>query len=118
MKKRSVSNSLLKRCLLFCEDTAFNYTSFRRVMIFLTGLHYSRPPDMTRLEWDQELHDFQNVLPPDLRSLILEVERQQKPLARPDIAAPIADVLKSKFVSNSSSCSGKVRELFMDETFL
>lgn len=77
----------------------------------MTGLNYPQPPDMTRLEWDQELHDFQNVLPPELLSLIPEVERRQKPLMRPDIAAPIADVLKSKFISSSSSSSGKVREL-------
>lgn len=66
---------------------------------------------MTRLEWDQELHDFQNALPPELLSLMSKVERQQKPLARLDIAVPIADVLKSKFISSSGSYFGKVRKL-------
>lgn len=73
---------------------------------------------MTRLEWDRELQDFQNILPPKLRSLLPEVERQQKPLARPDVAAPIADVLKSKFISSSGSYSNKVRNLLVFEMFL
>ncbi|VDK73203.1 unnamed protein product [Litomosoides sigmodontis] len=94
------------------EEEPMKQARFKHYVNYLKrGLHYPQPPDMTRLEWDQELHDFQNVLPPELLSLIPEVERQQKPLASPNLAAPIADVLKSKFISSSSSSSGKMREI-------
>ncbi|EFO24081.2 G-patch domain-containing protein [Loa loa] len=94
------------------EEEPMKQARFKQYVNYLKrGLHYPQPSDMTRLEWDQELHDFQNLLPPELQPLILEVEKQQRPLARPDIAASIADVLKSKFISTSSSCSGKMREV-------
>uniref|UniRef100_A0A0R3RSN5 G-patch domain-containing protein n=1 Tax=Elaeophora elaphi TaxID=1147741 RepID=A0A0R3RSN5_9BILA len=94
------------------EEEPMKQARFKQYVNYLKrGLHYPQPPDMTRLEWDQELHDFQNVLPPELLSLISEVEKQQKPLARPDLAAPIADVLKSKFISSSGSSSGKIKEI-------
>ncbi|VDO24610.1 unnamed protein product [Onchocerca flexuosa] len=100
------------------EENPMKQARFKQYVNYLKrGLNYPQPSDMTRLEWDQELQDFQNVLPPELQSLISEVERQQKPLACPDIAAPIADVLKSKFISSSSSNSGKMKETESNERF-
>ncbi|VDK62105.1 unnamed protein product [Onchocerca ochengi] len=100
------------------EENPMKQARFKQYVNYLKrGLNYPQPSDMTRLEWDQELHDFQNVLSPELRSLISEVERQQKPLACPDIAAPIADILKSKFISSSSSSSGKMKETESNERF-
>lgn len=52
---------------------------------------------MTRLEWDRELAQFQDALPPDLRALLPEVRDRQKPLAKIDFAHPIAEHLKSRF---------------------
>ncbi|KAM3723706.1 G patch domain-containing protein [Dirofilaria immitis] len=97
------------------EEEPMKQARFKQYINYLKrGLNYPQPLDMTRLEWDQELHDFQNMLPLELRSLIPEVERQQKPLAHPNVAAPIANVLKSKFISSSNSCFGKMKE---DERF-
>ncbi|VIO91791.1 Uncharacterized protein BM_BM5278 [Brugia malayi] len=90
------------------EEEPIKQARFKQYMNHLKrGLHYPQPPDVTRLEWEQELRDFQNMLSPELRSRISEIDGQQKPLARPDVAAPLADVLKSKFISSSSFYSGK-----------
>ncbi|VDN04941.1 unnamed protein product [Thelazia callipaeda] len=75
------------------EEEPMKQARFKQYVSYLKrGLNYPQPSDMTRIEWEQELHDFQNVLPPQLRSLIPEVKKRQKPLARTDLAAPIANV--------------------------
>ncbi|EJW88539.1 G-patch domain-containing protein [Wuchereria bancrofti] len=98
------------------EEEPIKQARFKQYMNHLKrGLHYPQPPDVTRLEWEQELRDFQNMLSPELQSRISEIDGQQKPLARPDVAAPLADVLKSKFIPSSSSYSGKMKEIENDE---
>ncbi|VDK55074.1 unnamed protein product [Gongylonema pulchrum] len=101
------SEDLLKNAF---EEEPMKQARFKQYVHYLKrGLSFPRPLDLTTLEWEQELSDFQNILPPELRSLLPEVRMRQKPLVRIDIAAPIADVLKSKFTSSSgASSSSKV----------
>lgn len=55
---------------------------------------------MTSLEWDRELREFNAVLPPHLRALLPEVKSRQEPLAPVEVSLPIAQALKTKFVSS------------------
>uniref|UniRef100_A0A914R680 Uncharacterized protein n=1 Tax=Parascaris equorum TaxID=6256 RepID=A0A914R680_PAREQ len=63
------------------------------------GLSFPQPLEMTSLEWENELVEFQRILPPHLRSLLPEVKARQLPLANAEFAIPIAQALKSKAVA-------------------
>ncbi|VDN31547.1 unnamed protein product [Gongylonema pulchrum] len=106
------SEDLLKNAF---EEEPMKQARFKQYVHYLKrGLSFPRPSDLTTLEWEQELSDFQNILPPELRSLLPEVRMRQKPLVRIDIAAPIADVLKSKFTSSSGASSSS--KMFGEKT--
>lgn len=64
---------------------------------------------MTRLEWENELAQFQEVLSPELRALIPEVRDRQKPLAKIGFARPIADHLNSRFEKESGGDAEDVK---------
>uniref|UniRef100_A0A915PBV7 G-patch domain-containing protein n=1 Tax=Setaria digitata TaxID=48799 RepID=A0A915PBV7_9BILA len=107
------SGSVIKNAF---DEEPMKQARFKQYVNYLKrGLNYPKPSDMTRLEWDQELRDFQNLLPSELRLLVTEVEKRQKPLAGLEVAAPIADVLKLKFISSANSYSGKMKEVESDE---
>ncbi|MFH4976478.1 hypothetical protein AB6A40_003187 [Gnathostoma spinigerum] len=83
------------------EDEPMKQARFKQYVSYLKrGLSFPKPPELTRLEWDQEVTDFQNALPVKLRSLLPEVQARQMPLVKSALAAPIADILKSKFTSS------------------
>lgn len=73
-----------------------------------SGLYFPKPAEMMVLEWEQELDDFQKILPPYLKRLLPEIRSRQQPLASLEIAAPITSVIKAKFVSSGTQISPKV----------
>lgn len=65
------------------------------------------PLELTRLEWERELAEFDAHLTPELRALLPSVRSRQEPLANLKTAQPIADLLKSRFQSENSSDTTK-----------
>lgn len=65
----------------------------------------SAPLELTQLEWERELSEFQAQLTPELRSLLPDVRSRQAPLANLKTAQPIADLLKNRFRPEDSSLS-------------
>lgn len=70
-------------------------------IIYLLGIPFIQPADMTLLQWESEKIEFENVLPSELRVLLKEVQERQKPLAKLDFARPIAEHLKQRFARES-----------------
>jgi hypothetical protein len=66
------------------------------------------PLELTRLEWERELAEFESHLTPELRALLPSVRSRQEPLAKLKTAQPIADLLKSRFQSESGVDTNKV----------
>ncbi|KHN71097.1 G patch domain-containing protein 1 -like protein [Toxocara canis] len=94
------------------EDEPMKQTRFRQYVHYLKrGLSFPQPLEMTSVEWERELAEFQRVLPPYLRSLLPEVKARQMPLANADLAAPIAQILKSKFTPSSGGHSDRKKNV-------
>ncbi|KAL3092353.1 hypothetical protein niasHS_007562 [Heterodera schachtii] len=86
------------------EEEPMKAHRFKQYVSYLKrGIAFPQPVDMTRLEWEDELEQFQEALTPELRSLLPEVRERQKPLAKIDFAAPIAEHLKHRFEKESES---------------
>lgn len=54
---------------------------------------------MSVWEWEAESKDFEDLLWPEERANLPEVRSRQRPLANTALAAPIADILRSKFTA-------------------
>jgi hypothetical protein len=69
------------------------------------------PLELTRLEWEHEVVEFNAHLSPELRAMLPSVRSRQEPLANLKTAQPIANLLKSRFQSENSS-ETKVLSIF------
>jgi hypothetical protein len=67
------------------------------------------PLELTRLEWERELAEFQAHLSPELRAMLPAVQARQAPLANLKTAQPIANLLKSRFQTETSTDIAKVK---------
>lgn len=76
-----------------------------------SGYDMQPPSELTRLEWERELIEFQAHLTPELRAMLPDVQARQAPLANLKTAQPIANLLKSRFQTESTSDIVKVSEL-------
>uniref|UniRef100_A0A0N5A8B8 G-patch domain-containing protein n=1 Tax=Syphacia muris TaxID=451379 RepID=A0A0N5A8B8_9BILA len=93
------------------EDEPMKQARFRQYVAYLKrGLNLSQPVEMTSLEWERELREFNAKLPANLRALLPEVKSRQQPLAPLELSLPIAEVLKKKFVTSSKG-EGKKKEI-------
>ncbi|KAK0417208.1 hypothetical protein QR680_012881 [Steinernema hermaphroditum] len=64
------------------------------------GLTFPQPLDMTELEWDREVAEFQKYLSREERDLLPEVRQKQVPLAANlAFTVPLAEMLRSKFTT-------------------
>lgn len=81
---------------LINKRTIIKIFIFFQIKNFL-GLNFPQPIEMTRLEWEKELQQFQEALTPELRALLPEVQNRLKPLAKVDFSQPIAEQLNSRF---------------------
>uniref|UniRef100_A0A183CD86 G-patch domain-containing protein n=1 Tax=Globodera pallida TaxID=36090 RepID=A0A183CD86_GLOPA len=98
------------------EEEPMKAHRFKQYVSYLKrGISFPQPVDMTRLEWERELAQFQEALTPELRSLLPEVRERQKPLARIDFAGPIAEHLKQRFEKESESAEDFKQPIAKDE---
>uniref|UniRef100_A0A914GY45 G-patch domain-containing protein n=1 Tax=Globodera rostochiensis TaxID=31243 RepID=A0A914GY45_GLORO len=98
------------------EEEPMKAHRFKQYVSYLKrGISFPQPVDMTRLEWERELTQFQEALTPELRSLLPEVRERQKPLARIDFAGPIAEHLKQRFEKESESAEDFKQPIAKDE---
>jgi hypothetical protein len=71
-------------------------------MVTIIGLNMPQPIDLTEWEWEREMVEFQSELSPELRAVLPEVKARLLPLARPEVSASFAHLLKSKFTSGAT----------------
>uniref|UniRef100_A0A1I7SVN1 Uncharacterized protein n=1 Tax=Bursaphelenchus xylophilus TaxID=6326 RepID=A0A1I7SVN1_BURXY len=80
------------------EEEPMKAHRFKKFVHYLkSGHEMTAPIEMTRLEWEEEIKQFENYLTPELRALLPSVRDRQQPLARLTTAQPIADQLKNRF---------------------
>uniref|UniRef100_F1KVZ8 G patch domain-containing protein 1 n=1 Tax=Ascaris suum TaxID=6253 RepID=F1KVZ8_ASCSU len=93
------------------EEEPMKQARFKQYVQYLKrGLSFPQPLEMTSLEWENELAEFQRILPSHLRSLLPEVKARQLPLANAELAIPIAQALKSKFTVASGRSDKRKRD--------
>ncbi|TKR78064.1 hypothetical protein L596_018931 [Steinernema carpocapsae] len=84
----------------FAEDPLKEHRFHQYRLYLRRGLTFPQPIDMTELEWDREVEEFQKYLSRDERDLLPEVRQKQVPLAANlAFTAPLAEMLKSRFTS-------------------
>lgn len=92
------------------EEEPMKQARFKQYVNYLKrGLSLPQPSEMTSLEWERELNDFNSALPPYLRALLPGVKSRQLPLAPVELSLPVAQALKMKFMPSSMN-EGKKKE--------
>ncbi|PIC37852.1 hypothetical protein B9Z55_010053 [Caenorhabditis nigoni] len=66
------------------------------------GLPYPQPTDLTVWEWEWEKKEFESKLTTEERGMLPEVQSRAQPLAKTAIAAPIHEMMASKFVKEAA----------------
>ncbi|KAI1731848.1 g-patch domain-containing protein [Ditylenchus destructor] len=93
------------------EEEPLKAHRFKKFVSYLKrGLYFEQPPELTRLEWNEEFNQFKNALTPELRALLPEVRSRHEPLAKLDYAQPIAEKLQARFQKESSFYAEKSTE--------
>ncbi|CAB3403369.1 unnamed protein product [Caenorhabditis bovis] len=84
-------------------DEPLKQARFKQFVLYTRrGLAYPQPTDVSIWEWESEKKEFETRLTAEERAMLPEVRSRAKPLAKTSIAAPIHEILASKFVKEAS----------------
>lgn len=83
-------------------DEPMRQARFKEFLHYIRrGLPYPQPTDLTVWEWEWEKKEFESKLTSDERGMLPEVQSRAQPLAKTAIAAPIHEMMASKFVKEA-----------------